>query len=116
MSKIAKHVSDFIAQRIPAPANQSGAERRSEPRWEPEGLKTVTVLGDVVAVVRDESQGGACLKMPAATDVSMGQQLTVLFGDEATDFAKPKQEKIGRVCWTTVDNFGSHRLVGLAWV
>ena len=107
MSNIAKQVSDYIAQRLPAPASQAGAERRTEPRWVPEDDKTVTVLGDVTATVRDESVGGACLKMPAFTHVEMGQQLTVIVHE--------KQKK-GRVCWTTVDNFGSHRLVGLAWV
>ena len=107
MTKLTKQVSEFISRRKPAPAQREGVERRAEPRWIPEGEKTVTVSGDIVATVRDESQGGACLKMPAETDVTMGQKLTV---------EDDKCKKVGRVCWTTVDNFGSHRLVGLAWV
>lgn len=96
-----------ILKRRPASASHPAAERRTEPRWCPEGLKTVVVFDDVLAVVRDESQGGLCLKLPVDTKIEMGQHVEV---DE------DGESKTGRVCWTTVDNFGSHRLVGLAWI
>lgn len=94
-------------KRQPASSCTLADERRKEQRWCPEGLKTVVVFGNVLAVVRDESKGGICLKLPVDTAIDMGQQLDV--DDDGNS-------KTGRVCWTTVDNFGSHRLVGLAWV
>ncbi len=107
MSRLTQQVSDLISRHRPAPAVGVGAERRVEQRWIPEGVKTVTVMENVVATIQDESKGGACLRMAAETAIEMGQELKV------DNNGKVRQ---GRVCWTTVDNFGSHRLVGLAWV
>lgn len=94
-------------ERAPVADRRSEPGRRREPRWVPDGIKEVTVFEDVTATVRDESNGGICLKMPVETQIEMGQHVPV---------DQEGMPRIGRVCWTTVDHFGSHRFVGLAWI
>ena len=80
-------------------------ERRASPRRTPPLKKTVLVFAKTVAEVRDESEGGVCLKLPAAASFAIGDAVAIR--DEVFN-------RVGRVCWTSLS--GTHRLVGFSWV
>lgn len=83
------------------------SERRIDPRWIPEEEKQVGVSIQRTVSVRNESEGGMCARIPIESQVPMGQEIQV------EDDGKLRT---GRVCWTTTDESGPHRLVGMAWV
>ena len=79
---------------------------RREVRWEPAVEKHVNLTAKISARVVNESNGGICLQVPIDADIEMGSLITV--ADEG-------EVKVGRVCWTRIDERGPHRIFGMAW-
>lgn len=91
------------------PADEPVAEsdRRKEPRYVPYDEKSVLLIAPIQATVRNESLEGACLRAPISVEVEPNQEVYVV---------EKGQTRRGQVRWTTVDESGPYRVLGLHWL